>query len=113
VVQQGASVPSVQGKMTVNDPNDQYEAEADRVADMVMSQPATQRQEEEELQMKPVEVQRQEDEEELQMKPVEVQRQEDEEELQMKPVEMQRQEDEEELQMKPMDAQRQEDEEVM
>jgi hypothetical protein len=95
VVQQGASVPSVQGKMTVNDPNDQYEAEADRVADMVMSQPATQRQEEEELQMKPVEVQPQEDEEELQMKPVEVQRQEDEEELQMKPMDAQRQEDEE------------------
>ncbi|MCA9990777.1 MAG: DUF4157 domain-containing protein [Ardenticatenaceae bacterium] len=98
VVQQGASAPAVQGKMTVNDPNDQYEAEADRVADMVMSQPATQRQE---------------DEEELQMKPVDVQRQEDEEELQMKPMDVQRQEDEEELQMKPMDVQRQEDEEVM
>jgi hypothetical protein len=37
VVQQGASAPSVQGKMTVNDPNDQYEAEADAVASTVMS----------------------------------------------------------------------------
>ncbi len=39
VVQQGEGVPEVQGKMTVNDPNDQYEAEADKVADTVMSQP--------------------------------------------------------------------------
>jgi hypothetical protein len=37
VVQQGASAPSVQGKMTVNDPNDQYEAEADAVANTVMN----------------------------------------------------------------------------
>lgn len=37
VVQQGASAPAVQGKMTVNDPNDHYEAEADAVADQVMS----------------------------------------------------------------------------
>jgi hypothetical protein len=44
VVQQGASVPSVQGKLTVNDPHDQYEAEADHVADMVMSSPDIQRQ---------------------------------------------------------------------
>jgi hypothetical protein len=44
VVQQGASVPSVQGKLSVNDPNDQYEAEADHVADMVMSSPDIQRQ---------------------------------------------------------------------
>lgn len=40
VVQQGASTPSVQGKMTVNDPHDQYETEADSVADVVMSQSA-------------------------------------------------------------------------
>jgi hypothetical protein len=39
VVQQGASPPAVQGKMMVNDPNDQYESEADAVADMVLSQP--------------------------------------------------------------------------
>jgi hypothetical protein len=51
VVQQGAATPAVQGKMTVNDPNDQYEAEADSVANMVMShqEESIQAQEEEEL----------------------------------------------------------------
>jgi hypothetical protein len=39
VVQQGASTPNVQGKMTVNDPNDQYESEADSVAQSVMNSP--------------------------------------------------------------------------
>jgi hypothetical protein len=77
VVQQGEGVPSVQGKMTVNDPNDQYEAEADKVADTVMSQPddAVQRAtpidlpaEEEEAQTKRDDaVQRAEAEEELAM----------------------------------------------
>ncbi len=60
VVQQGASTPSVQGKMTVNDPNDQYEAEADKTADIVMAQPDNlQRQEEEEEEL----IQAQEEEE--------------------------------------------------
>ncbi|MCB8982900.1 MAG: DUF4157 domain-containing protein [Ardenticatenaceae bacterium] len=59
VVQQGASAPNVQGKLTVNDPNDQFEAQADSVADMVMNQPV---EEEEELQMQEVE-----EEEEIQM----------------------------------------------
>lgn len=92
VVQQGGSVPSVQGKMTVNDPNDQFESEADTVADTVMSQPENlQRQEEEEeLQMQ------EEEEEELQMQ------EEEEEELQM-------QEEEEEL----LQAQELEEEELM
>jgi hypothetical protein len=50
VVQQGGSAPAGGGKMTVNDPNDQYEQEADSVADQIMNQPApaVQRQEEEE-----------------------------------------------------------------
>ncbi|MCL4264263.1 MAG: DUF4157 domain-containing protein [Anaerolineae bacterium] len=79
VVQQGASAPAVQGKMAVNDPNDQYEAEADHVAETVMTQPDDiQREaEEEELQMQEEEeepIQAQEEEEELQM-------QEEEEEL--------------------------------
>lgn len=51
VVQQGASAGTVQTKMTVNDPNDQYEAEADHVADQVVAQPDMQRQEEEEMMM--------------------------------------------------------------
>lgn len=95
VVQQGAAAPSVQGKLAVNDPNDQYEAEADRVADTVMSKPdeaVAQRQEEEE------EVQMQEEEEEVQMQEEEeeVQMQEEEEEVQM-------QEEEEELQAKRLE----------
>ena len=52
VVQQGASTPNLQGKMTVNDPNDQYESEADSVAESVMNSPdegaSAQRQVEEE-----------------------------------------------------------------
>ena len=93
VVQQGASMPSVQGKMTVNDPNDQYEAEADHVADKVMAQTGhaqlheeeagIQRQEEEEL----VQAQEEEEEEMLQMQ------EEEEEEM----LQMQEEEEEEEL----------------
>ena len=91
VAQQGASAPSVQGKMAVNDPNDQYEAEADHVAETVMAQPddVQRAAEEEEL------VQSQEEEEEM------AQMQEEEEEM------AQMQEEEEEL------AQAQEEEEEM
>ncbi|MCI0396434.1 MAG: DUF4157 domain-containing protein [Chloroflexi bacterium] len=39
VAQQGATPPAVQGQMMVNDPNDQFEAEADNVAGVVMNQP--------------------------------------------------------------------------
>jgi hypothetical protein len=88
VVQQGASVPALQGKMTVNDPHDQYEAEADAVAAKVMSKEddaAVQRHDDEVQMQEEEELQMQEEEEELQM-------QEEEEELQM-------QEEEEELQM--------------
>lgn len=109
----------IQTKLTIGEPGDQYEQEADQVAAQVMSMPeqqeekpvqrSMQEQEEEELQMKPLAgsitplVQRsgllpQEErkEEELQMQP-EIQRQgmEEEEELQMKP-EIQRQEMQEE-----------------
>ncbi len=83
VVQQGASTPDVQGKMTVNDPNDQYESEADNVADTVMNAPDdAQRQpiEEEEEMLQPKldpEAQRQEEEEEIMPKLAETQRQEE------------------------------------
>lgn len=86
VVQQGASAPSVQGKMTVNDPNDQFEAEADQVADKVMNQTAetaVARQEEEEL----MQLQPEEEEEEIMM-------QEEEEIVELQPLE----EEEEEMQ---------------
>jgi hypothetical protein len=120
-----------QAKLSISQPGDFYEQQADSVAQQVMrrmAQPGNrqsiQRQEapeeEEELQMKPLDIstlQRQEapeEEEELQMKPLDIstlQRQEapeEEEELQMKPLDistLQRQEapeEEEELQMSPM-----------
>jgi hypothetical protein len=121
-----------QAKLSISQPGDAYEQEADTVARQVIQRMALsgnrqsiQRQEapeeEEELQMKPLDIstlQRQEvpeEEEELQMKPLDIstlQRQEvpeEEEELQMKPLDistLQRQEvpqEEEELQMKPLD----------
>jgi Domain of unknown function (DUF4157) len=115
---------AIQTKLTIGQPGDKYEQEADSVADrvMAMSEPEqVQREElpeEEELQMKPLAetisplVQREElpeEEEELQMKPEDnvVQREElpeEEEELQMKSLDnsIQREElpEEEELQMK-------------
>ncbi len=114
----------LQRKMILGPVGDKYEQEADAVAKQVMGSlanqptsqqttpPTAQRQEEEELQMKPLPaisaIQRQEEEEELQAKPL-AQRQE-EEELQAKPL-LQRQE-EEELQTKPL-LQRQEEEEEL
>lgn len=77
VAQQGAAAPSVQNKLTVNDPNDQFEKQADNVADMVMNQPAA---EGEGIQMQELpedeELQMQEEEEEVQL-----QEEEEEEEL--------------------------------
>jgi Domain of unknown function (DUF4157) len=117
-------IGAIQAKLTIGQPGDKYEQEADSVADhvMAMSEPTqVQREElpeeEEELQMKPLAetisplVQREklpEEEEELQMKSEDnvVQREElpEEEELQMKSVDhsIQREElsGEEELQMK-------------
>jgi hypothetical protein len=113
---------AIQRKMTLGPVGDKYEQEADAVAKQVVGKlhatstqtaPAqtAQRQEEEELQMKPL-VQRQEEEEELQMKPLPLVQRQEEEELQMKPL-VQRQEEEEELQMKPLPlVQRQEEEEL-
>jgi len=94
-VQRLLSSRVVQAKLIVNPPDDEYEREADRVADAVTQTPASeiQRQEEEEeeeLMAKPSQVQRQEEEEEeLQTKTSQVQRQEEEEEeelLQAKPA---------------------------
>jgi hypothetical protein len=81
VVQQGASTPNVQGKMTVNDPNDQYESEADSVADSVMNSP------DEDLSAKLDEgAQRQDEEEEPMLKAQRQPLEEEEEEAQMKPT---------------------------
>lgn len=83
---------NVQAKLTVSDPGDVYEQEADRVADAVtktVNSPA-QRQEEEELQTKPVSsIQQQpEEEEELIQGESLLQRQEEEEEIQTQPSEI-------------------------
>jgi hypothetical protein len=109
VAQQGAAQeglgrpPSVQGQMTVNDPNDQFESEADNVANVVMNQPedvGVQRQEEEEILQPQIE-----EEEPLQAQEVP----EEEEMAQMQEEEemIQPQEEEEEM------AQMQEEEEEM
>ncbi len=88
VAQQGAAAPTVQGKMAVNDPNDQYEAEADHVAETVMAQPDdVQMQEEEELQMQEEEELQMQEEEELQMQEEEELQMQEEEELQMQEME--------------------------
>jgi hypothetical protein len=107
ILRPNSSPPPIQPKLTIGQPGDKYEQEADAVARRVVSQMNS-----------PQTVQRQEmpeeDEEELQMKSDSgtIQREEmpeeDEEELQMKPEsgtiqrEEMPEEDEEELQMKPM-----------
>ncbi|MFQ5433400.1 MAG: DUF4157 domain-containing protein [Anaerolineae bacterium] len=109
----------IQPKLTLGPVGDKYEQEADAVAKQVVShlsvssQPTTQRQEEEELQMMPVTAMQRQEEDELQLKPVTaVQRQEDED-LQMKPITAVQRQEEEDLQMKPVTAvQCQEDEEL-
>ncbi|RQH18190.1 eCIS core domain-containing protein, partial [Okeania hirsuta] len=104
----------IQTKMTVGQPGDTYEQEADQVAATVMRTPAPQVQrqtEEEEVQTKPITplVQRQmEEEEEVQTKaitPLAQRQMEEEEEVQTKPITplVQRQmEEEEEVQAKPI-----------
>ncbi|NES88031.1 DUF4157 domain-containing protein [Okeania sp. SIO2B9] len=115
----------IQTKMTVGQPGDTYEQEADQVAATVMRTPAPQVQrqtEEEEVQTKPITplVQRQmEEEEEVQTKaitPLAQRQMEEEEEVQTKPITplVQRQmEEEEEVQTKAITplAQRQMEEE--
>ena len=113
-VQRLLSSRAIQAKLTVSQPGDEYEREADQVAEAVTQTSEIQRQEEEEelLQPKGSEIQRQpleEEEEEIMAKPAsEIQRQEEEEEIMMKPSEIQRQEEEEELlQPKGSEIQRQ------
>jgi len=105
----------IQTKMSVGAADDTYEMEADRVANQVVNTPSAegvQRQgEEEEMQMKRMDIQRQGEEEEMQMKRMDIQRQGEEEEMQMKRMDIQRQSEEEEMQMKRMDIQRQDMEE--
>lgn len=112
----------IQMKLTIGAPNDQYEQEADRVADQVLSLPDAavpqpiQREsdadmDDDDLQMKPIDTIQREglEEEELSMKPIDTIQREglEEEELAMKPLEnaIQRADEEDELQMKPNPAQ--------
>ncbi len=128
VVQQGSGgkpSTSVQGKMTVNDPNDKYEKEADDVADKVANSQAApvqaqesegqaQRAEEEEEVAAKRDVQRVEEEEEVAAKRDDtVQRAEEEEEVAAKRDDtVQRAEEEEEVAAKRDDTvQRAEEEE--
>lgn len=80
---------AIQTKMTIGQPNDKYEQEADQVADQVVSKLQRMESPEEELQMQRADrhLQKEEaseaEEEELQMKP-DLQREMPEEELQMK-----------------------------
>ncbi|NES77321.1 DUF4157 domain-containing protein [Okeania sp. SIO1H4] len=104
----------IQTKMTVGQPGDTYEQEADQVAATVMRTPAPQVQrqtEEEEVQTKPITplVQRQmEEEEEVQTKaitPLAQRQMEEEEEVQTKaitPLAQRQMEEEEEVQTKPI-----------
>jgi len=98
----------VQAKLTVSQPDDKYEQEADKVADTVTRNSGlqTQRQEEEEIIETKRDIRRQEEEEDV--LPKLLQRQEDEEELQMKSA-LQRQEEEEIIEAK-RDVQRQTEE---
>jgi hypothetical protein len=88
-----ANPTMAQAKLTVGAADDAYEQEADRVASevMTMQSPAgeasVQREgpeEEEEMQLKRADVQREAEEDELAMKRADIQRQEEEEELQLK-----------------------------
>lgn len=113
------SMPLVQTKLTIGQPGDKYEQEADRMAARVMAMPdsavqrETMEEEEETLQTKPLlqrqEIKENEDEELLQSKPLlqrqEISEEEDEETLQTKPQlqreEISEEDDEETLQTKP------------
>ncbi len=94
----------VQAKMTVTAADDQYESEADAVAQQAvqaMRQPDIQREgeEEEELMMKRIQREGMEEEEELMMKRIQREGMEEEEELMMKRIQREDM-DEEELMMK-------------
>lgn len=97
VVQQGGEQANVQGELRLNDPDDQYEAEADDVADAFVSQrgeaPVQRQVEEEEEEM--LQAQQEEEEEEM----VQAQEmEEEEEEMVQAQAEEEAQKEEEELQ---------------
>jgi len=112
VVQQGSgnkAPSSVQGKMTVNDPNDKYEKEADNVADKVVKSEAAPVQ----AQESEGQAQRAEEEEEVAAKRDDtVQREEEEEVAAKRDNTVQREEEEEVAAKRDNTVQREEEEEV-
>ena len=98
-VQRLVESTKVQAKLIVNSPNDEYEREADKVADVVTRAPASSIQ----RQVEPEEEEEEEEEEpvvEVRTKMSRIQRQEEEEEIQTKPA-LQAQRQEEEIAAKP------------
>ena len=96
----------IQAKLTVGEPDDAYEQEADDVAQQVMTMPDVQKmgemEEEDLLQGKMIQRIADDEEDELQLKPI--QRMEEEEEmLQGKLLQRESMEEDEELQLKPAD----------
>jgi hypothetical protein len=112
VVQQSGNTSPGEGKMSVNDPNDQYEGEADSVADAVVNMSdepeQVQAQEEEEEMLQP-KLQAQEEEEEM-LQPKLHAQEEEEEMLQPK---LQAQEEEEEMLQPKLQAEGEEEEMMM
>ena len=109
---------TIQPKLTIGKPNDQYEQEADRVANKVVNNPTpsiqtkpeegiangitplVQRAEEDEMQQKPEVVQKAGEEDEMQPKLESIQREGVEDEMQTKSETVQRQGEEDEMQPK-------------
>jgi hypothetical protein len=105
-----AGLPSVPGvvqtKMTVNEPGDQYEQEADQVAHEVMTMPdPVQREavpEEDELMQKPLQREAVPEEDELMQKPLQREAVPEEDELMQKPLQREAVPEEDELMQKPI-----------
>jgi hypothetical protein len=111
VVQQSSVSEPGKGTMSVNDPNDAYEGEADSVAEAVMNtaeEDVAQRQEEDEMQMQEEDEVQMQEEEEMAMPKLQLQ---EEEEMQMQPIEEEEEmlqpklqlQEEEEVQMQPIE----------
>jgi hypothetical protein len=97
-----AQQPAIQAKLTIGQPNDAFEQEADAVADQVVNQPQSQSSPEVQREEQPAIMPMSMEEEEMMQGKPELMKMEEEEEMQMKP-EIMREEmpEEEEMMMKP------------
>src|SRR5690606_1761999 len=112
------SLPGViQAKMTVNEPGDEYEHEADRVAHEVMTMPdPVQREmemEEDEMMMKPIQREMEMEEDEMMMKPIQREMEMEEDEMMMKPIQREMEMEEDEMMMKPIQREMEMEEDEM